>query len=319
VTQIQKSAQTSTAGETSKARIVRKVTWIGLFVNLVLAAIKFAAGIFGRSQALVADAIHSLTDLTTDIAVIAGSHYWSRPPDENHPYGHRRLETLVTVFIGVMLIAAGIGIGWKAISTLQEKQAAAPGWIAVLAALVSIVCKESIYRWTAITGQRVKSAALAANAWHHRTDALSSLPVLIAVAGARVFPSWSFLDRVGAVIVSIFILHASIKIIWPGISELIDVGAPTETRKKIGDIALKNEGVLQVHDIRTRYISSSIQVDLHIVVEGSITVREGHAIADDVKARIIYAIPEVLDVIVHVDPPERAIREDDFEFGKSPK
>ena len=316
MTQIQKSAQTSTADETSKERIVRKVTWIGLFVNLVLAAIKFAAGIFGRSQALVADAIHSLTDLTTDIAVIAGSHYWSRPPDENHPYGHRRLETLVTVFIGVMLIAAGIGIGWKAISTLQEKQAGPPGWIAVLAALASIVCKESIYRWTAITGRRVKSTALAANAWHHRTDALSSLPVLIAVAGARIFPSWSFLDRVGAVVVSIFILHASIKIIWPGLSELIDVGAPTETRKKIRDIALKNEGVLQVHDIRTRYISSSIQVDLHIVVEGLLTVREGHDIADDVKARIIDAIPEVLDVVVHVDPPERALRDADLEFGK---
>lgn len=316
MTQNQKNAQTSTTDETSKERIVRQVTWIGLFVNLVLAAIKFAAGIFGRSQALVADAIHSLTDLTTDIAVIAGSHYWSRPPDENHPYGHRRLETLVTVFIGVMLIAAGIGIGWKAISTLQEKQAGPPGWIAVLAALASIVCKESIYRWTAITGRRVKSAALAANAWHHRTDALSSLPVLIAVAGARIFPSWSFLDRVGAVIVSIFILHASIKIIWPGLSELIDVGAPTETRKKIRDIALKNEGVLQVHDIRTRYISSSIQVDLHIVVEGLLTVREGHDIADDVKARIIDAIPEVLDVVVHVDPPERAMREGDLEFGK---
>jgi cation diffusion facilitator family transporter len=162
----------------------------------------------------------------------------------------------------------------------------------------------------------VKSAALAANAWHHRTDALSSLPVLIAVAGARLFPSWSFLDRVGAVVVSIFILHASIKIIWPGISELIDVGAPTETRKKIRDLALKNEGVLQVHDIRTRYISSSIQVDLHIVVEGLLTVREGHDIADDVKARIIDAIPEVLDVVVHVDPPERALREADLEFGK---
>jgi len=319
VIQKENNEQVSTAPDAEREKIVRKVTWVGLLLNLFLAAIKFIAGIYGRSQALVADAIHSLTDLTTDIAVIAGSHYWSRPPDENHPYGHRRLETLVTVFIGIVLIAAGIGIGWKAISTLQEKQAAPPGWIAVFAALVSIVCKESIYRWTAITGQRVKSAALAANAWHHRTDALSSLPVLIAVAGARVFPSWSFLDRVGAVIVSIFILHASIKIIWPGISELIDVGAPTETRKKIGDIALKNEGVLQVHDIRTRYISSSIQVDLHIVVEGSITVREGHAIADDVKERIIYAIPEVLDVIVHVDPPERAIREDDFEFGKSPK
>ena len=311
--------QASTSHDAAREKIVRKVTWVGLWVNLFLAAIKFTAGIYGRSQALVADAIHSLTDLTTDIAVIAGSHYWSRPPDENHPYGHRRLETLVTVFIGVVLIAAGIGIGWKAISALQEKHASPPGWIAVAAALASIVCKESIYRWTAMTGRRVKSAALAANAWHHRTDAFSSIPVLIAVAGARVFPSWSFLDHLGAAVVSIFILHASIKIIWPGLSELIDVGAPKETRKKIRDIALKNEGVLQVHDIRTRYISSSIQVDLHIVVDGLITVRQGHDIADDVKARIIDRIPEVLDVIVHVDPPERAAREDEFEFAKFPK
>ena len=316
MTRKENGQQTLRSHGAAREKIVRKVTWVGLLVNLFLAAIKFIAGIYGRSQALVADAIHSLTDLTTDIAVIAGSHYWSRPPDENHPYGHRRLETLVTVFIGVVLIAAGIGIGWKAISTLQAKPAVSPGWIAVFAALVSIVSKESIYRWTAVTGRRAKSAALAANAWHHRTDALSSIPVLIAVAGARVFPSWSFLDCVGAVIVSIFILHASIKIIWPGLSELIDVGAPTETRKKIRDIALKNEGVLQVHDIRTRYISSSIQVDLHIVVEGLITVREGHDIADDVKARIIDTIPEVLDVIVHVDPPERAAPEDELEFAK---
>jgi cation diffusion facilitator family transporter len=319
VTQGKKVPKTSTTDEGSKEKIVRKVTWVGLLVNVFLAVIKFTAGIYGKSQALVADAVHSLTDLTTDIAVIAGSHYWSRPPDENHPYGHRRLETLVTIFIGIVLIAAGIGVGWKAISTLQEKPAAPPGWIAVFAALVSIICKESIYRWTAITGRRVKSPALAANAWHHRTDALSSIPVLIAVAGARIFPSWSFLDHVGAVIVSIFILHASIKIIWPGLGELIDVGAPTETRKMIQDIARKNTGVLQVHDIRTRYISTSIQVDLHIVVKGSITVREGHDIADDVRASIIDAIPEVLDVIVHVDPPERAAREDDLEIGKLPK
>jgi cation diffusion facilitator family transporter len=308
VIQKENGKQALTSHDATRERVVRKVTWVGLVVNLFLAAIKFIAGIYGRSQALVADAIHSLTDLTTDIAVIAGSHYWSRPPDENHPYGHRRLETLVTVFIGVVLIVAGIGIGWKAISALQEKHAAPPEWIAVFAALLSIGCKESIYRWTAITGRRVKSAALAANAWHHRTDAISSIPVLIAVAGAKIAPAWSFLDKVGAVIVSIFILHASIKVIWPAISELIDVGAPTEICRKIENIALKNEGVLQVHDIRTRYISSSIQVDLHIVVEGLITVREGHDIADDVKARLIDSIPEVLDVIVHVDPPERAIR-----------
>lgn len=297
----------------NKEQVVRKVTWVGLFVNLFLAVLKFAAGVLGKSQALVADAIHSLTDLTTDAAVIAGSHYWERPPDDDHPYGHKRLETLVTAFIGIMLAAAGIGIGWKAISTLQHKTVSAPGWIAVLAAFVSIVCKEAIYRWTARTGKRLKSTALAANAWHHRTDALSSLPVLIAVAGARLFPAWSFLDRVGAVVVSIFIIYASLKIIWPAISELIDAGVPADTRKKIREIAHKNENVQQVHDIRTRYISTSVQVDLHIVVQGSLTVRQGHDIADDVRRRIIAGIPEILDVVVHVDPPERALPEQDLQ------
>ncbi len=291
----------------TRAQVIRKVTWVGLFVNLFLASIKFIAGILGKSQALVADAIHSLTDLTTDAAVIAGSHYWDRPPDDTHPYGHKRLETLVTVFIGIMLAAAGIGIGWKAISTLHQKSVTPPGWIALLAVLISIICKEIIYRWTAQVGKRLKSAALAANAWHHRTDALSSLPVLIAVGGAKIFPSWSFLDRVGAVVVSIFIIHASIKIVWPALGELIDAGAPAEIRKKISKVAYKNNDVLQVHDIRTRYISTSIQVDLHIVVEGSLTVRQGHDIADDVRNRIIANIPEILDVIVHVDPPEKAL------------
>lgn len=304
--------QASTSHDAAREKIVRQVTWAGLSANLFLAGFKLIAGIIGKSQALIADAIHSLTDLTTDIAVIAGSHYWSRPPDDDHPYGHKRLETLVTVFIGVVLLAASIGIGWKAISTLQQEHASPPGWIALVAAFVSIICKEAIYRWTAITGKRVKSPALAANAWHHRTDALSSLPVLVAVAGAKAFPSWSFLDRLGAVVVSIFILHASIKIIWPAVSELIDAGVPSETRKKIRAMALKNEDVLQVHDIRTRYISSSIQVDLHIVVAGSITVRAGHLIADDVRDRIIGEIPEVLDVIVHVDPPENAVSEGDL-------
>jgi cation diffusion facilitator family transporter len=309
VIQKENGQQASTSHDAAREKIVRKVTWVGLLANLFLAGFKLIAGISGRSQALVADAIHSLTDLTTDIAVIAGSHYWSRPPDDDHPYGHKRLETLVTVFIGVVLVAAGIGIGWKAISTLQQKHASPPGWIAVVAAFISIICKEIIYRWTAITGKRVKSPALAANAWHHRTDALSSLPVLVAVAGAKTFPSWSFLDHLGAAVVSIFILHASIKIIWPAVSELIDAGVPTEIRKKIRAMALKNEDVLQVHDIRTRYISSSIQVDLHIVVDGSITVRDGHVIADDVREGIIEEIPEVLDVIVHVDPPENAVPE----------
>ena len=294
------------AGQTgpTRERYVRKVTWIGLLTNIGLSGLKFAAGYFGRSQALIADAIHSLTDTTTDIAIIAGSHYWSRPADEDHPYGHRRLETLVTAFIGIMLVAAGIGIGWEAISTLHKKQAAPPGWVAFYAALASIAVKEALYRWTAAVGKKIKSPALAANAWHHRTDAISSLPVLIAVGGALIFPAWSFLDRVGAVIVSIFILHAAMKIIWPAVSELIDAGVPEEIQKKIMGIASDTKGVREVHGIRSRYISSSIQIDLHIVVDGNISVREGHTIADRVEDNIIGGIPEVLEVVVHVDPSQ---------------
>jgi cation diffusion facilitator family transporter len=281
---------------------VRKVTWVGLLVNIALAGIKLAAGYFGRSQALIADAIHSLTDTTTDLAVIAGSHFWSRPPDECHPYGHRRLETLVTVFIGLMLAAAGIGIGWDAVSSLRDKDPSSPGWVALFAAMISIITKEILYRWTAKTGKRIKSPALAANAWHHRTDAISSVPVLIAVGGALIFPSWSFLDLVGAVVVSIFVLHAALKITWPAISELIDAGAPRDIQKKIAYIACNIQGVQDIHKIRTRYISTSILVDMHIVVDGSISVRDGHAIADEVEAQIINGIPIVLGAVIHVDP-----------------
>lgn len=288
----------------SREAYVRKVTWIGLLINIGLSSLKFAAGYFGRSQALIADAIHSLTDTTTDIAVIAGSHYWSRPPDESHPYGHRRLETLVTAFIGLVLAAAGIGIGWEAISTLHKMHASPPGWIAVYAAMASIVTKEILYRWTAAVGKKTKSPALAANAWHHRTDAISSLPVLVAVTGALIFPSWSFLDHVGAAIVSVFILHAAMKIIWPAVSELIDAGAPEEIQKKIAEIACSTSGVREVHAVRSRYISSSIQIDMHIVVDGNMSVQEGHTIADNVENNIISGIPEVLEVVVHVDPTQ---------------
>jgi cation diffusion facilitator family transporter len=289
---------------TSREAYVRKITWIGLLINLTLACIKFAAGYFGRSQALIADAIHSLTDTTTDVAVIAGSHFWSRPPDESHPYGHRRLETLVTVFIGLMLAAAGVGIGWNAVSTLRENDPTSPGWIALCAAMVSIITKEVLYRWTAKAGKKSKSTALAANAWHHRTDAISSIPVLIAVGGALIFPAWSFLDLVGAVVVSIFVLHAAMKIVWPGISELIDAGAPQDIQKKITDIACSNQGVEEVHKVRTRYISTSILIDMHIVVDGSISVRVGHAIADEVENKIIDRIPNAMEVVVHVDPSD---------------
>lgn len=291
------------------AAYVRKVTWVGLATNFLLFAIKFAAGVLGSSQAVVADAVHSLTDTSTDVVVLLGSRYWSKPPDEDHPYGHRRIETLVTIFIGFALLAAGFGLGWNALAPLKISKTPAPGMIAVFAAAVSVVAKEILFRWTANAGRRVKSPAVAANAWHHRSDAISSVPVLVAVGTAVVFPSWTFLDQIAAVVVSIFIIQAAVKIIWPGIRELIEEGVPKEVCERIRKIALENGNVIHAHGIRTRYIGSCIFVDLNIVVDGSITVMEGHDIAEDVKAKIIGEEPDVVDVVVHVDPFENGMQD----------
>ena len=291
---------------------IRKVTWIGLAVNLMLAGFKFVAGIIGTSQTLIADAIHSLSDSTTDMAVIVGSYYWSKPADEDHPYGHQRLETLVTIFIGCVLFAAATGIVWKAITTLHAQHDTIPGKIALVAAAVSIVTKEIIYRWTLAAGKRVKSSALTANAWHHRTDAISSIPALAAVGGAILLPTWMFLDHVGAVAVSIFIFQAAFKIIWPGLREMMETGASRETCKKIERIAHTNPAVLKVHGIRSRFIGNNLQVDMQVLVDGSISVVAGHDIAEDVKARILAEGLGVLDVVIHIEPfaAARSLSED---------
>ena len=288
-------------------QLIRKVTWIGIAVNMALAVFKLSAGIYGNSQAVTADGIEALLDVFTVILVYAASRFWSRPPDDSHPFGHGRMETLVAVLIGVSLVAAAVGIGWQSIATLHEAHGRAPSWVAAVAALTTVIGKEILYRWTLGIGRRIKSVAVVATAWHYRTDAFSSVPVVVAVTGAILLPSWTFLDHVGAVVVAMFILHAAYKITWPSLKELIDVGAPAETRRRIRDIACANPGVLQVHDIRTRFIGTSIQADLHIIVDGGLTVREGHDIARDVEARLIRDIDQVVDVVVHVEPPEEAL------------
>jgi cation diffusion facilitator family transporter len=289
---------------------IRKVTGIGIAVNMALGVFKLAAGIYGDSRAVTADGIEALLDVFTVILVYAASRFWSRPPDDSHPFGHGRMETLVAVFIGGSLVAAAIGIGWQSIATLHEPHARSPGWIAAVAALVSIVGKEILYRWTVAIGRRIKSVAVIATAWHYRTDAFSSVPVVIAVTGAILLPAWTFLDHVGAVVVAMFILHAAYQITGPSLKELIDAGAPSEMRRRIRDIACTSAGVLQVHHIRTRFIGPSILADLHIVVDGALTVREGHDIARDVEARLIREIDQVVDVVVHVEPPEEAVPEE---------
>ena len=295
----------------TKDKIIRNVTLIGFIVNVLLSAAKIMAGIYGRSQAVIADGIHSLSDTSTDIAVFAGSYFWSKPPDSNHPYGHKRIETIVSIFIGFVLLAAAAGIGFDAIFSLHEQKTSHPGIIALSVSLASMVFKEFLYQWTMKTAKKIKSMSLTANAWHHRLDAISSIPVFIAVGVSILWPSWDFVDLVAAIFVSFLIGYAALGIIFQCFKELIDIGAPIELCESIKTIAMQNSSVQQVHAIRTRYVGSSLQVDLHAVVDGSMTVTEGHHIAEDLEKRIVEFGPDVVDVIVHIEPDTSAIPENE--------
>jgi cation diffusion facilitator family transporter len=280
---------------------IRFAGWIGLVVNLLLTATKLAAGILGHSQAVVADAIHSLTDIITDLALIFGVRYWSAPADEKHPHGHRRFENLVTVFIGLTVAAAAVGIGWDAARSLG-RPSHPPTSIALGAALLSIVVKEVLYRWTATVGKKTRSSALIANAWHHRTDALSSIPVAAAVAVAQFNHSLAIVDRLGAMVVAVFILHASFRIIHPALDKLVDTGAPEAQCRTLERLALDVEGVRAAHALRTRYVGSVLAVDLHVEVDGNLSVAEGFTIARQVKSGLLKHGPDVADVVVQIEP-----------------
>jgi len=291
--------------KSGEGKQIRRVTWIGLGLNVLLCVLKFFAGIVGRSQTIVADAVHSLSDTVTDVAVLVGSHFWTQPADPDHPYGHRRIESLVTLFIGLALVGTAVGLGWRAVASIRREHPAPPGWIAFYAALISIVSKEWLYRWTVKEGRRLDSLSLQANAWHHRSDAFSSIPALIAVSGALLLPAWPFLDHAGALIVSAFIMHAAFKIMSPRVSEILESGAPSRVRQRIAEIAGAVEGVREVHRLRSRYVSSHLHVDLHVLVDPDMSVKAAHDIATEVSRRIVRDAPPVLDVVVHIEPIPR--------------
>lgn len=281
---------------------IKRVTWVGIVVNLGLVIVKFIVGFLGASQAVIADAVHSLSDMFTDFAVILGVKFWSAPPDEDHPYGHRRIEALITIVIGLAIAIVALGLAYKSLFTISAINIKQTGWIAILGPALSIVFKEIMYRWTIIVGKQAKSKAVIANAWHHRSDALSSVPVLIAVAASALNPNWAFIDRIGAFIVSIFILKVSWDIISPSISELADRGASIKDREFIKKIAIGVNGVKDVHAIRTRKFGENLYVDLHILVDPEISVRSGHNISEQVKKELLINGPEILDVVVHLEP-----------------
>ena len=287
-----------------QTRQIKKVTWIGCIVNVALAAVKFAVGTIGSSQAVIADAVHSLSDLATDFSVILGVQYWSAPPDDDHPYGHGRIEAIITALIGLALVSVAFGLGYKAVCALSQPHARQTTWIALIGPLLSIVLKEILYHWTIIVGTRVRSTAVVANAWHHRSDALSSIPAIIAVVMATINPAWFFVDHLGALIISVFILKVSWDILRPSLAELADHGASENERALIRKIATDIKGVKGVHAIRTRKYGESLYVDLHILVDPAISVSSGHDISETVKKALLEKGPRVLDVVTHLEPGE---------------
>ncbi|MFH1768578.1 MAG: cation diffusion facilitator family transporter [Candidatus Omnitrophota bacterium] len=296
------SEQISVNQVTDNTKQIYKITLAGLAVNFILTVVKFILGVLGNSQALVADAIHSFSDLGTDFAVIIGARYWTMPADDDHPYGHRRIESFVTAAIGMVLIVVAIKIGYGALITIRDSDIQQPGWVAFIGAILSIIIKEILYRWTIKHGKRVKSSAVIANAWHHRSDAFSSFPVALAVFAAALSPRWSFLDRVGAFVVSLFILYVGLKIMKSAISEVLDIGASEKHKDMMRRIILSTEGVKSFHGLRTRKVGPGWYVDVHVQVNPQITVKEGHDISGSVKRSLMGNGPDVLDVIIHLEP-----------------
>jgi len=284
----------------SKHNEGERITWIGIIVNLILALVKLVAGIIGRSEALIADAAHSLSDLLSDFVVLASLKIAKRPIDEDRPYGYGRVETVGTGVLGVILIGTGIGIFWDALITIREGIDYSPTYIALVGAFVSIVVKELMYRYTVQVGERTGSPSVIANAWHHRSDAFSSVASFIGI-GAAMF-GWTIFDPLAAIIVTILIVKAGWKISRDSFRDIIDTAVEKDVRDNIIRGALSVTGALSYHDLKTRKTGSEILVDIHIEVDAKMNVLDAHHIADDVRDSIMASVKNVADVLVHIDP-----------------
>ncbi len=282
----------------------RSVTIIGAAVNTVMIGLKLVTGILGQSSALIADAVHSLSDLATDVIVLVGLWIGQKPPDERHHFGHARIETIASVAVGVALIATAAYIGLAASQDIYYHREHHPTGLALVGAGLSIVLKEFLYRYTVRVGRLIKSRLLEANAWHHRSDALSSIAVFLGVAGTMIHPSWHVLDAFAALLVSFFIVKVGLDIIAGSLAELTDAAPASEVVQKIDACALSVDPVQATHDLRVRSSGGRYQVEIHIVVDGTLPVHKGHAIAKTVEDCIKRDVAGVDRIIVHVDPAE---------------
>lgn len=278
-----------------------KVTLIGSVLDLALGVLKILTGVMTNSFALISDGVHSLSDLLTDGFVLIISKISHAEPDRDHPYGHRRFETLGTIALGIVLFSVGCIIAFDSIRRLSQEEALpVPGWAGLLVAALSIVSKEWIYRYTKKVADMTNSSLLLANAWHSRTDAFSSIAVFIGIFGAIL--GYPAMDILAAVFVAIMIAKIAWDLVSSSLRELVDTALPEEQLMAITSHVNSLEGIEDVHDLRTRLHGGQIFVDLHVQVDSRISVSEGHYLADYISGSLKKAIPEISDIVVHIDP-----------------
>jgi len=280
----------------------RKVTLVGVLVNAFLILLKLVAGVFGNSQALIADAVHSISDLFTDVVVLIGIKISHKPPDTTHHFGHARMETLASTIVGMALIGTALYIGIDASLTIYRHNEYHPTFLALAGAGISIVFKEALYHYTIRTGRRIKSQLIMANAWHHRSDAFSSVAVFIGVGGTLIEPSWHILDAYAALLVSFFVVKVGLEILKDALREFTDTAPQPEVIAKIKECALSVNGVEGMHDLRVRTSGGHYQMEIHIVVDGRLTVSEGHKIAKEVEGCLVDDVGNFNRITIHVDP-----------------
>lgn len=293
--------------KSSREKGIYKVTIVGSIVNFLLLVFKFFAGIAGHSAAMLADAVHSLSDFITDIVVIVFVRIAGKPEDKGHDYGHGKYETLATAIIGLLLLCVGFGIFWNGASSiytfLRGGQLESPGVVALVAALVSIVSKEILYQYTVIQGKKLNSQAVIANAWHHRSDALSSIGTAIGIGGAILLGDhWRVLDPVAAVVVSFFIMKVSVRLLIPCVDELLEKSLPEDVEKEIEQTVLSFPGVSQPHHLRTRRIGNYYAIELHVRMDGKITLEEAHSTATAIENKLKEMFGKGTHVGIHVKP-----------------
>ncbi len=283
-----------------RMEVVNDVGIKTLIANVVLSVVKIIAGFVAQSSAMIADGFHTVSDVISTVAVMVGVKFSEKEADEGHPYGHERIESVVTVLLALMLSFTGVGIAVTGVKTIVNQDFTRPGALALIAAVLSILVKELMYRYTVKAAEKINSTALKADAWHHRSDAFSSIGTLFGIAGAMI--GFEILDPIAGIVVSILIIKVGVEILMQGLNQLIDRAADDDTINTIKNTIINIKGVIGIDDVKTRLHGSKLYVDVEIAVDDEITVKEGHSIAEAVHNKIENTLPDVKHCMVHVNP-----------------